>query len=658
MDLVYFYIDSLCINAKNIDFSFDTKYDWYQKDGVLLHCEKKEQLNIYHEFFPNIANVVALVGENGCGKSRAISFLFDIIRGWTKDNNDSMENKYFILYREDKRYYYDSNFVGGRSKLISDLIGGELPVINTHGAPEKTYCIRYSETFNITDYSRTTSENPTNNSFDITVMNRLMDLDMAQEIRQSDSWRYDLLYEYFTKETGRQLGLFSENSTILHNIILKIKPCKISDDLVYMSINSQRNKERPLLKEVQSKCMEFYTVLEKMQNKGVKEYLLASFIYIYIQCAFHHYLEGLKIAENQDNDDFIKIIDDNILSPIDRWLDNDFNTEKETIKEYLKRGLVNSCLLCKEVDAFATDLEDIIDELIKVPYDENAKAFTIKNQTDDASKVEKIYNQYIDSIGRLGNALSFEMKMSSGERAWLNLAAYLNYAAIQMDACENKTFKNVILLLDEPDAFLHPRWQQEALERILEIANSTFRDKQVQIILSTHSPILLSDLLKSHVLYLKRDEEGQVKTMHRDNETFCENIYGLYKDSFFLNEKRNDDTNVWIRGTLANRVVRGIYNELDEIKESVINKISHTEADIKISELNKLLPKIELIGEELQAKMIKIYWQNLYDCLLMERIEDSPGEKVKVLGQQWKLLSHEEKLAFNAKYVLRDESIL
>ncbi|MCR5175639.1 MAG: ATP-binding protein, partial [Anaerovibrio sp.] len=199
---------------------------------------------------------------------------------------------------------------------------------------------------------------------------------------------------------------------------------------------------------------------------------------------------------------------------------------------------------------------------------------------------------------------------------------------------------SIMLLMDEVDAFLHPRWQQEALGRILDITSKIFEGKKVQIVLSTHSPILLSDLLSSHVIYLAQDESGQIKPTYRSQETFGENIYRLYKDSFFLDEKKNnDDNNLWIRGSLSNRVVNDIYREMDAIKNQLNSKEKQAglSADELLSKLNKIKEKIDLIGEELQVKMIKVYWQNIYDCLWVERLKKM--KKTEQIERQVELIN-------------------
>ena len=51
----------------------------------------------------------------------------------------------------------------------------------------------------------------------------------------------------------------------------------------------------------------------------------------------------------------------------------------------------------------------------------------------------------------------------------------------------------VILLFDEVEAHLHPRWQRAIVPAILKVMDRlTHRDTSVQLIATTHSPLVLA----------------------------------------------------------------------------------------------------------------------------------------------------------------------
>jgi AAA domain, putative AbiEii toxin, Type IV TA system len=72
-------------------------------------------------------------------------------------------------------------------------------------------------------------------------------------------------------------------------------------------------------------------------------------------------------------------------------------------------------------------------------------------------------------------------------------------AVIQLLACE----KNALILLDEPETSLHPGAQKNFLTFVLHL----WRQKQLQIVMSTHSPTMV-DLLPTQAIQLLEETEG------------------------------------------------------------------------------------------------------------------------------------------------------
>jgi hypothetical protein len=92
------------------------------------------------------------------------------------------------------------------------------------------------------------------------------------------------------------------------------------------------------------------------------------------------------------------------------------------------------------------------------------------------------------------------------------------------------------LQIDESDVHLHPEWQRQFFKLFLQFLNTVFRKKRIQIFLATHSPIILSDVPKQHVIFLKRgvNDFQQIVPRAVEGETFGGNIHQLFRHSFFL----------------------------------------------------------------------------------------------------------------------------
>lgn len=94
-------------------------------------------------------------------------------------------------------------------------------------------------------------------------------------------------------------------------------------------------------------------------------------------------------------------------------------------------------------------------------------------------------------------------ELSSGEKQ-----LFVRTLAIKMLEPENS-----IILIDEPELSLHPKWQQKILEVYKKIG------KNNQIIVATHSPHILGSVPKENLIILTRDENGEIKAL-KDEELY------------------------------------------------------------------------------------------------------------------------------------------
>jgi len=111
-----------------------------------------------------------------------------------------------------------------------------------------------------------------------------------------------------------------------------------------------------------------------------------------------------------------------------------------------------------------------------------------------------------------------------------------------------RLLKSYILFFDEIEVTIHPDLQRQLVSNVIAFLESTFgRSKYYQYrfhnIFASHSPILLSDIPRSNVVFLKCQKEGSKTTAKAISEselatkcTFGANIHSLYRDSFFLED--------------------------------------------------------------------------------------------------------------------------
>lgn len=129
-------------------------------------------------------------------------------------------------------------------------------------------------------------------------------------------------------------------------------------------------------------------------------------------------------------------------------------------------------------------------------------------------------------------------------RVWLNISDgeshfIKNFAALNEHI--NLAFVSpvpvngsAILILDEPEVHMHPDLERQYLYILTHWLHNDFPNIQFQIILLTHSPFLLSDVERSHVLLLQRTPEDVITAKHPEGQTFAANIHNILHEPLFL----------------------------------------------------------------------------------------------------------------------------
>ena len=190
------------------------------------------------------------------------------------------------------------------------------------------------------------------------------------------------------------------------------------------------------------------------------------------------------------------------------------------------------------------------------------------------------------------------------------------YKCLKQNKVEN--YKNVVLILDEPDAHMHPEWSRRLLTDIFAFLDKEFKSTKFQIIFTTHSPFMLSDIIQEDVIYLSKNNKGKVIIDVHDIGTFGSNVHTLLKHSFFM------DSTI---GEFAKKQINEVIKFLNEENYS--------------GSMNK--EKAYYICNNLGEKFIGDKLVNLYKKKYPDEIENME-EKVRDLEKKINLLE-EKKIA-------------
>ena len=241
------------------------------------------------------------------------------------------------------------------------------------------------------------------------------------------------------------------------------------------------------------------------------------------------------------------------------------------------------------------------------------------------------------------SVLEFKWKgLSSGELALLNLFGRLN-------SVENQLENNIIVLIDEVDLGMHPEWQRKWIKYVLPIIGDMLKkeNRSVHVILTTHSPIILSDILTKDVIYLSNNtSKNKSKLVKTDFKTFGQNIYSLFKNSFFLEAAK---------GGFSHEVIKDLLTIFGDPNEVIVCERESYKIFVKKYNLNfdeKTPTKdvirffedfIEGIGEDIIRKHLKLQirnakWSEEVDHIKELHLISEYEEKIKLFQEKIKEL--------------------
>ena len=129
--------------------------------------------------------------------------------------------------------------------------------------------------------------------------------------------------------------------------------------------------------------------------------------------------------------------------------------------------------------------------------------------------------------------------MSSGERQMLVVLSYVLYHIKNLQSVEDTNYRvayhHVNLVFDEAELYFHPDYQRRFLSMLIEGLSWSKIDRRrirsIHILVATHSPFVLTDILTEHTLYLSKGDHISVS-----KQTFGGNYYDLLDSSFFFDK--------------------------------------------------------------------------------------------------------------------------
>lgn len=87
--------------------------------------------------------------------------------------------------------------------------------------------------------------------------------------------------------------------------------------------------------------------------------------------------------------------------------------------------------------------------------------------------------------------------------------------------------ETALIFIDEGELYYHPEWQRSYIKMLVDNIHDTKIESKIQVVITTNSPFIISDILSEDITYLSEEEKDFERT-------FGQNIHKLLIDNFFM----------------------------------------------------------------------------------------------------------------------------
>lgn len=549
MKLIYCYIEHFR-NIENQDVSLSDEFDCRYRDSKIF-IEKREKNPLMDYIYDNgfMSNLRIIVGKTGSGKT---NFLQLIGMDWWNRKSTADGDAYLLLYKmhNENDFFVEEVGLGNKTRAYCftyDFDKHEILkyIPAAYDDHEDTYIInafdRYA--FASCPYDNVRQEQMFDN-------NQFIPRKITQYGKSSVSMECEFLKEY--------LSHFSEKSIkrrVSFVIGWKNWQNKIQSDLDEKLIkreywtykdraeeqrdknfrNGQYNKpieydkkSTPKSRFIHDLMVDFAIYLRKWAE--LVEYEFPEKYYPYTGIAY-----DLGIEDPRELPDGKKM---GILKRID-WLCQyiDYHTDEITSN----RGLVWQIgsdirdlfhLLGKMDDKYFTDTE------FSIPVMD----IDVNGKTVMRDVFERMEQYRPDQIGVFTECLLpyHWSYVSSGEYQYAKIWGVLEEYGVRVKMMtQGQKYSeaiqpNLILLLDEPENYMHPEMCRTFIRNLNVLLSKRNPNTELQVLISTHSPFMLSDVMASQVIKMDYDENGKCVISESKKPYYAANIHSIMADGFFL----------------------------------------------------------------------------------------------------------------------------
>lgn len=549
MKLIYCYIEHFR-NIENQDVSLTDEFDCRYRDSKIF-IEKREKNPLMDYIYDNgfMSNLRIIVGKTGSGKT---NFLQLIGMDWWNRKSTADGDAYLLLYKmhNENDFFVEEVGLGNKTRAYCftyDFDKHEILkyIPAAYDDHEDTYIInafdRYA--FASCPYDNVRQEQMFDN-------NQFIPRKITQYGKSSVSMECEFLKEYlshFSEKSIKRRASFvigwknwqNKIQSDLDEKLIKREYWTYKDRAEEQRDKNFRNgqynkpieydkKSTPKSRFIHDLMVDFAIYLRKWAE--LVEYEFPEKYYPYTGIVY-----DLGIEDPRELPDGKKM---GILKRID-WLCQyiDYHTDEITSN----RGLVWQIgsdirdlfhLLGKMDDKYFTDTEFTIPVM---DIDVNGK--TVMRDV-----FERMEQYRPDQIGVFTECLLpyHWSYVSSGEYQYAKIWGVLEEYGVRVKMMtQGQKYSeaiqpNLILLLDEPENYMHPEMCRTFIRNLNVLLSKRNPNTELQVLISTHSPFMLSDVMASQVIKMDYDENGKCVMSKSEKPYYAANIHSIMADGFFL----------------------------------------------------------------------------------------------------------------------------
>ena len=282
----------------------------------------------------------------------------------------------------------------------------------------------------------------------------------------------------------------------------------------------------------------------------------------------------------------------NLLLEIVKELDkNEVKAETRKIRKEYVESIISIVKVFRKFRYVSTKIEDDSEYILLKYSNNNRRLFEdLNDRLLQYTKLKGLMRDLCYDLNKSFNNYNLiketpNYHMSTGEGNLIEIFSQL-YTYLSM---HEESSEDIILLVDELESGMHLEWSRRLIKILIdnlsEILEDEGKGRKIQLIFTTHSPYMLSDIKPGNVIMIEKNQETGYSEGKVLQNTFAKNIQEIMKENLIDN----------IYGDFALAKINSMISRLNGEEEQEGNE-------------EELLKEIYLISEPiLRNKLLEMY---------------------------------------------------